>query len=132
MVDKITLPLVPDPIRPSGAQPGPRPASQPAGQPNVPDFATVLRREAEANPVRFSNHAEARLRTRDIQLSPTQQRRLDLAVDAAERKGSRESLILVDDLALVVSVRDRTVITAMDADSRKPNVFTHIDSAVLA
>ena len=58
--------------------------------------------------------------------------RLDAAVGRARAKGARESLVLLDDLALVVSVRNQTVITATDAASRKDNVFTNIDSAVIA
>lgn len=58
--------------------------------------------------------------------------RLAGAVDKAAAKGSRDSLVLMDDLALVVSIRNRTVITAVDANSRRGNVFTNIDSVVLA
>ena len=64
--------------------------------------------------------------------------RLSEAVDRAEAKGAREALVLMpgaertDDLALVVSVKNRTVITAMDGNSIQDNVFTNIDSAVVA
>lgn len=130
MVDKITLPLGPDPIRVE--PPRPTPARPSAPSTGGPDFAELLQREIAPGPVRFSNHAEARLRTREIELSQAQRQRLDQAVEAAERKGARESLVLVDDLALVVSIRERTVITALGAGDRKPVVFTHIDSAVVA
>ena len=53
------------------------------------------------------------------------------AVNKAEAKGAKESLILMDQLALVVSVKNRTVITAVDGASLKDNVFTNIDSAVI-
>ena len=49
----------------------------------------------------------------------------------AQEKGSRDSLILLDELALVVSVRSRTVVTAMDEASRSDHVFTNIDSVVI-
>ncbi len=130
MVERVTLPLVPDPIHVEPrASSSPRSAA--VGQPQA-DFAAVLRREAEARPLRFSHHAEARLREREIELTPTQRERLAKAVEAADRRGAKESLILVDDLALVVSIRHRTVITAVDARHRRSNVFTNIDSAVLA
>jgi flagellar operon protein len=58
--------------------------------------------------------------------------RLEAAVERAEAKGSRDSLILLDELALVVSVRNRTVVTAMDEANRKEHVFTNIDSVVIA
>jgi flagellar operon protein len=84
------------------------------------------------NGVKFSQHATQRLQTRNINLTSTQMNQLNNAVDKAAQKGARESLILMDrDLALVVSVKNRTVITAMDGASIKDNVFTNIDSAVI-
>ena len=82
--------------------------------------------------VKFSQHAVQRLQTRNINLSPAQLNQLNSAVDKAAQKGSRESLILMNnELALVVSVTNRTVITAMDGASIKDNVFTNINSAVV-
>ena len=60
------------------------------------------------------------------------QRQLDKLVQKAAAKGARESLVLMDDIALVVSIRNRTVITAVDGQSLKDNVFTNIDSAIIA
>ena len=82
--------------------------------------------------VKFSQHATQRLQTRNINLSNDQMNQLKSAVDKAAQKGARESLILMNnDLALVVSVTNRTVITAMDGASIRDNVFTNIDSAVI-
>jgi flagellar operon protein len=82
--------------------------------------------------VKFSQHALQRLQTRNIKMSATQMDQLKNAVDKAAQKGARESLILMNsDLALVVSVKNRTVITAMDGSNIKDNVFTNIDSAVI-
>lgn len=82
--------------------------------------------------VKFSQHASQRLQTRNINLSNEQMNQLKSAVDKAAQKGARESLILMNnDLALVVSVTNRTVITAMDGSSIRDNVFTNIDSAVI-
>jgi flagellar operon protein len=78
-----------------------------------------------------------RLQMRNITLSLDDLNKLRDAVDRAEAKGAREALVLMSrpsreqDLALVVSVKNRTVITAMDGDSLKDNVFTNIDSAVI-
>jgi len=93
-------------------------------------FEAVLRREMGG--VRFSAHAEERLRSSRIVLTPEHVQRLNGAVSKAEAKGARESLILIDDLALVVSIKNRTVITAIGPDRLKENVFTNIDSAVIA
>ena len=69
--------------------------------------------------------------TRDWRLAEEQIKTLEDAVEKARSKGGRETLILLDNVALVVSVANRTVITAMDGDNLKDNVFTHIDSAVI-
>jgi flagellar operon protein len=96
----------------------------------APNFRDVLKREI--NQVKFSQHALQRLESRNIKLDSEQMQRLQGAVDKAAQKGSRESLVLMDNtLAFVVSVRNRTVITAMDGTSIKDNVFTNIDSAIV-
>ena len=82
--------------------------------------------------LKFSAHARQRLQTRSIQLDKGDVERIGHAVDQADQKGSKESLILVDDLAFLVSVKNRTVITAVDNSGAKGNVFTNIDSVVIA
>jgi flagellar operon protein len=81
--------------------------------------------------LKFSAHATQRISDRNIQLSQSDLMRLEQGVAQAAAKGSRESLLLKDNLAFVVSVKNNTVITAVDAASMKGNVFTNIDSAVI-
>lgn len=82
--------------------------------------------------VKFSQHALQRLNSRKIQLDSTQLSKLSQAVEKAAQKGAKESLILMNNsLAFVVSVKNKTVITAMDGANIKDNVFTNIDSAVI-
>ncbi|WP_379126535.1 TIGR02530 family flagellar biosynthesis protein [Paenibacillus sp. sgz500958] len=90
-------------------------------------FENVLQR----NMLKFSNHAAKRLEQRGIELESRQLDQISSAVDKAAAKGSKESLILLKDMALIVSVANRTVVTAMDGNSMKDNVFTQIDSAVI-
>ncbi len=68
---------------------------------------------------------------RGISLSDSQLQKLQGAVENVAGKGGKESLIMVGDAALVVSIKNRTVITAMDRSSMAGNVFTNIDSAVM-
>jgi flagellar operon protein len=82
--------------------------------------------------LQFSKHAAKRFEQRGLDLDSAQMGRLERAVGQAEAKGSKDSLILLDDLALVVSVQNRTVVTAMDEQSSKEHVFTNIDSVVIA
>jgi flagellar operon protein len=92
-----------------------------------PDFQEVLRQQQ----LKLSGHAQTRLRGRNIGMTVSDWQRVTRGVDRAAAKGSRESLILVDDVALVVSVLNRTIITAVDKENLKDNVFTNIDSAVI-
>lgn len=93
-------------------------------------FTQVLQQEMTG--IKFSQHALQRLDSRKIQLDPAQLSKLSQAVEKAAQKGAKESLILMNDsLAFVVSVTNKTVITAMDGAALKDNVFTNIDSAVI-
>ncbi len=82
--------------------------------------------------LRFSAHAQTRLQSRQIALQPAHLERLQGAVQRAAGKGSRDALVLMDDIAMVVSIKNRTVVTVVDRDNLKQNVFTNIDSAVIA
>ena len=93
------------------------------------NFADTL---TQAQGVKFSHHAKNRLQKRQIQLSDDGLSRLADAVDKVERKGGRESLVLMDGLAFIVNVQDRMVVTALDSNNRGEGVFTQIDSVVLA
>lgn len=93
-------------------------------------FEALLAQERTG--VRFSGHAIKRIDQRNLQIDGARLERLERAVDRAREKGSRDSLVLLDELALVVSVQNQTVVTAMDEDSRKEHVFTNIDSVVIA
>ncbi|WMT39186.1 TIGR02530 family flagellar biosynthesis protein [Paenibacillus sp. D2_2] len=80
---------------------------------------------------RLSNHAVKRLEQRGIELKPEQISKINSAIDSAAAKGAKDSLILMKDMALIVNVQNRTVVTAMDKSSMQDNVFTQIDSAVI-
>jgi flagellar operon protein len=100
-------------------------------RPAASGFSDVLAREIAHRDLKFSAHAQMRMRTRNIEMTGERMERLRGAVDRAEQKGAQDALVLLDDVALVVSVKNRTVITAVDGESIKENVFTNIDSAVI-
>ena len=100
--------------------------------PQGPAFADVLKGVAGAPPVQFSKHAVQRLERRNLAVDTASMQRLQDGVDRAAGKGARDAVVLVDDTAFVVSVRNRTVITAVGKDQMKDHVFTNIDSAVIA
>lgn len=95
-------------------------------------FGTLFNQELQKqSQIKISAHAEKRLQQRNINLDAEKIASIEKAVEKAQAKGARESLILMNDLAFVVSVPNKTIITAMDQASMKNNVFTNIDSAVI-
>ncbi|MBX3039504.1 MAG: hypothetical protein KF789_02200 [Bdellovibrionaceae bacterium] len=84
-----------------------------------------------ADGVKFSNHAIERMRTRGISFNPEDLKRLEGAIEKAAAKGSKDSLILMNESALIVSVKNNTVVTVMDKNALKENVFTNIDSTIV-
>jgi flagellar operon protein len=123
---------------PAGGAGGVNPADgaarkTPPGAAPGPSFAEALSQaSAGAEPLQFSRHALARVQRRGIELDSATLGRLSEGVGRAAGKGSRDSLVLVDGTAFVVSVSNRTVITAVGSEQMKDNVFTNIDSAVIA
>ena len=73
-----------------------------------------------------------RLESRNIALNDVDMTQLQNAVNRAEEKGAKDSLVLLRDLAFIVNVKNRMVVTAIDSERMKENVFTNIDSAVVA
>jgi len=96
------------------------------------DFSNILQEKLnEQTGVKFSKHAEARLKSRNIAISSEKMRQINEAVAKAEKKGVKESLLVMDNMALVVSIKNKTVITAVNSEELKDNVFTNIDGAVI-
>lgn len=81
--------------------------------------------------VKFSKHASIRLSERNIDLTNEQIDRLQEGTKLAQEKGINESLMLLDDLAFIVNVKNNTVITAMDSKNTDERIFTNIDGAVI-
>lgn len=96
-------------------------------------FQDILEEKKEqnaANNLKFSKHANARLATRNINLSAEQVQRLENGTTKAREKGIEESLVMVDDLAFIVNVKNNTVITAVN--DMTDSIFTNIDGAVIS
>lgn len=94
-------------------------------------FAEVLERQQRDTGVKLSAHAQERLKQQNITISPQDIGKISDATRKAEQKGSKESLILLRDLALVVNIKNKTVITAVDKMRQKDKIFTNIDSTVI-
>ena len=103
---------------------------QNAQVPNGQSFAEILeQKRIGSEEVRFSKHASERLLSRNIDLTENQKERLNHAVKAAEAKGIKESLVMLDNLAFIVNVKNNTVVTAVTGGEEK--IFSNIDGAVV-
>ena len=95
----------------------------------VVSFQDVLNAKVEQE-VKFSKHAKQRLENRNIELSKDQLERLNQGVGQARTKQIQESLVMMDNLAFIVNVKNNTVVTAME-QGESGQVFTNIDGAVI-
>lgn len=95
-------------------------------------FQDMLARKAqELAPLKFSKHAANRLADRNIELTTEQMDRLAMGTQKAGVKGIKDSLVMVDDLAFIVNIPNKTVVTAIDQTQAEENIFTNIDGAVI-
>lgn len=95
------------------------------------DFSSVLTEAQKKSGLQFSSHAQRRMVNREIVLDQKDLHRLEEAVNRLHKKGGNESLLLHRDVAYLVSVKNKTVITAIDEEKMDDHIFTNIDSAVI-
>lgn len=105
-------------------------ASRKIGREASSSFDAIFKEELEK--VKFSNHALKRLEARNIHLNDNDLSRIQNAVDKAEAKGAKDSLVMMDKTAFIVNIPNKTVVTAMEVAESNENVFTNIDSVVFA
>jgi len=109
-----------------------RAARLPDGNVNTASFQQIFQDALnKAQDIKFSKHAAMRMEQRKITLSPIELAKMREAIDRAKEKGIKDSLVLMGNAAFVVNVPSRTVITAVDGEDMKENIFTNIDGAVI-
>src|SRR5512146_71011 len=89
--------------------------------PEERSFTKVLEKEMQG--LQFSKHAQSRLEARNVSLNSEDMTKLQNAVQKAEDKGANDSLVFLRDMAFIVNVPNRTVVTTMTNDSMKEHVF---------
>ncbi|MFW5749821.1 MAG: TIGR02530 family flagellar biosynthesis protein [Halanaerobium sp.] len=123
---KINQPI--QPLRKSQQQ---NKAAQDKKKAESPSFKDILGEKMEGkDQLSFSKHARKRINSRSIPVSKAELNKLNSGVEKARDKGARDSLVMVNNVAYIVSVENNTVVTAVDEESMEDNVFTNIDSAV--
>jgi flagellar operon protein len=124
--------LVRDPVLTPSSDPRLQPGSGTSPSGGGLSFRDALSAAADERSLHISEHAMRRVEQRQIPLAGEQLDRLSGALDQLSQRGSRQSLVMLDQYAYVVNAPSRTVVTAVDSNQSKDKVFTQIDSVVIA
>lgn len=100
-------------------------------KPSFREILTQKKAGLDTSELKFSKHASMRLEERNISLSQEQKDRLETGTQKAEAKGIKDSLVLMDSLAFIVNIPNRTVVTAMEQGESQESIYTNIDGAVI-
>lgn len=99
--------------------------------PVTPTFSLVLEEKMRNAGICLSGHAKKRLQSTGRNISEEEIRTMAHGIGIAKSKGCKDSLVLMQGLALIVDVKKNTVVTAIHQDRLKENIFTNIDSAII-
>ncbi|HEX7065297.1 MAG TPA: TIGR02530 family flagellar biosynthesis protein [Bacillales bacterium] len=109
---------------------------QPAVQRKEPEhkrsFGQVLQKElGRSADLKISKHAQQRLQERNISIDAGQWQSIQSRVTEAGKKGITDSLVVTKNAALVVSMKNNTVVTAMNRKEASTHIFTNINGTIL-
>ncbi len=90
------------------------------------NFAQLLEKK-----LKLTKHAEKQINYRGITIDKNTAAKLDDALNKLSMKGVKSSLVLSDNKAFLLNVKERKVITAMNVTDMKEKVFTNIDGVML-
>lgn len=88
-------------------------------------------KQATGEELKISKHASERLNERNISITDREWQQISEKVFEAKDKGVKQPLVLLDQAALIVSAKNATVITALDRNEAKQQLFTNIDGTIL-
>lgn len=91
----------------------------------------ITKEEKIENEVVFSKHANERILERNIDVSEEVTGKLNEAAEQAKDKGLKNVLVMIDNQAFIISTMNNKVITAVNSQDLKENIFTNIDGAVI-
>ena len=97
---------------------------------DIASFEEVFNKEL--NKLKFSSHAQSRMVSRNLSLDDSELQSLNSAVSRAEEKGAKDTLVILNEMAFIVNIPNKTVITAVSRDKLESSVVTNIDSVVLS
>jgi len=94
-------------------------------------FKDILNQKCKNNEISFSKHANERIEERNIDIDEDVTNKLNEAVVQAKDKGLKNILVMIDNAAFIVNTMNNKVITAVNSNELKENIFTNIDGAVI-
>ncbi len=115
-------------IRSGSGQAGPKTSTATGAAGN--SFQEILNRQLQQQEITFSKHASSRTEERNIEMTRTDLTKLNEACDKASKKGIKDALVITDKAAFIVNAPSKVVVTVIDKNEMKDNVFTNIDGAV--
>ena len=76
-----------------------------------------------------SKHAALRLN--EINFTEEDMKQIEKGFKIAKDKNSKNTVMLYKDVAIIASVENKTLITAVEKERAKDNIFTNVDSVVI-
>lgn len=94
-------------------------------------FSKLLEKELNKDELTFSKHAQQRVDSRQVEVTPQLMEKLSGAVSQAKSKGIDDALIISNKALFIVNVASNTVITTLNNDESKDRIFTNINGTVI-
>jgi len=79
----------------------------------------------------FTVSKHAALRLNEINFTEEDMKQIEKGFKIAKDKNSKNTVMLYKDVAIIASVENKTIITAVDKERAKDNIFTNVDSVVI-
>ena len=98
---------------------------------NHSSFSQILDHYNTIEPLKISKHASERMQLRDISISDQEWNVITEKVSEAKQKGVKQPLVILDQATLIVSAANHTVITVLDRQEAKEQLFTNIDGTIV-
>lgn len=98
---------------------------------NKSNFSDILNETINKNSEEYTLSKHAADRLKEINFTDADMEQIAKGFKMAEDKGSKNSVMLYKDVALIASIENKTVITAVEKERSKENVFTNVDSVVI-
>ncbi|MDU5106596.1 TIGR02530 family flagellar biosynthesis protein [Clostridium sp.] len=95
------------------------------------NFNEILQDEIKRNESSYTLSKHAADRLKEIKFTEADMKAIGKGFKIAEEKGSKNSVMIYKDVALIASIENKTVITAIEKERAKDNIYTNIDSVVI-